>query len=519
MNRPTKNFSLLYVGKEDDAYLASLSKRYFFAPYEEAYNVFHSHRPDIVIYNGNDVAFCSFIKRLSPDTPIVFLGQKDAELLYEAINIGIDKFFTTPYDRKKLLQTIKELETKLFLKRAKEYNTFMLHQYKLAIDSSNIVSKTDINGIITYVNEEFCKISGYSKDELIGKNHNIVRHPDVPKEHYKRFWDTILAKKIWKGTVKNRAKDGSTFYVNTTVIPILDSENNIVEFVAIRYDVTQSVHLQEKLQKKENELEDLNKNLEQMVEQKTKELQELNLTLEERIKKEVEKNRAKDRMMFQQARLAALGEMLGNIAHQWRQPLMELGLILYKMKKNPEQIENIYKKGVALLENMSQTISDFQNFFSPTKKREVFNVQETIKQTISIIEGSLEKLGVRIDIEAGADYMVEGYKSEFSQVILNILSNAKDILQYSNKKMITIKIYTQDFLYIDIYDTGGGIDSKSIDKIFEPYYTTKAKGTGLGLYMSKMIIEKSMDGMLTAHNWEEGALFRIQLPLKESDGV
>ncbi|MFT7005484.1 MAG: PAS domain S-box-containing protein, partial [Sulfurimonas sp.] len=113
----------------------------------------------------------------------------------------------------------------------------MLKQYKEAIEKSNIISKTDKEGIITFVNDEFCKISGYTRDELIGQNHNIVRHPDVEASSFKLLWDTINDKKTYKDTVKNLAKDGSTFYVNTTVIPILDENKNTEEFVAIRYDV------------------------------------------------------------------------------------------------------------------------------------------------------------------------------------------------------------------------------------------------------------------------------------------
>ena len=104
------------------------------------------------------------------------------------------------------------------------------------------------------MNDEFCKISAYSKEELIGKNHNIVRHPDVPNVTFKILWQTIKAKKIYKSTVKNRAKDGSVFYVNTTVIPILDENENIEEFIAIRYDVTQEIFYKHSLEKKESEL-------------------------------------------------------------------------------------------------------------------------------------------------------------------------------------------------------------------------------------------------------------------------
>ena len=114
----------------------------------------------------------------------------------------------------------------------------MSNTYQEAIENSNIVSKTDINGIITFVNDEFCKISGYSYDELIGQNHNIVRHPDVSNSNFENLWKTILAKKAFKATVQNLTKDKKTVYLNTTITPILDENENIIEFIAIRYDVT-----------------------------------------------------------------------------------------------------------------------------------------------------------------------------------------------------------------------------------------------------------------------------------------
>lgn len=516
-------FTILFIGKED-AYIPIIKgfckELYQTQKLAEAFEIFQKRNPDIVIYAKDDnVAFCKKLKEQAPATPLLYIGQKDAQKLYEALEARVDKYLLLPLDTKLLQASLEEFISQLFMQKAKEYNTFMLHQYKNAIDSSNIVSKTDINGIITYVNEEFCKISGYSKEELIGKNHNIVRHPDVPKEHFKRFWDTILAKKIWKGTVKNRAKDGSTFYVNTTVIPILDWNGDIVEFVAIRYDVTESVKLQEQLQKKEKELEILNKELEKRVEEKTKQLRQLNLTLEKRIKNEVAKNREKDRMMFQQARLASLGEMLGNIAHQWRQPLMELSILLYKMKKlsYKKDLSELYERGNSILEKMSQTISDFQNFFSPSKKKEHFNIVESIQNTYTIVEGTLKKNGITLKLCYTTEPLVYGYKNEFSQVILNIVSNAKDVLIERNieKKEIIVQIKEcPDFVRVEIEDNAGGVDKSIVDKIFEPYFTTKStkKGTGLGLYMSKMIIEQSMGGELKLKNTKRGAKFIITLP-------
>ncbi|WP_234697127.1 PAS domain S-box protein [Nitrosophilus alvini] len=549
--RPLRKFTLLYVEDSVLEQKKMLPVLNFYFPKihvasngKEGLEIFEKTEPDIVISDTkmpemDGISMAKEIRKINKHVPIILFGNKSTDCLLEAIEAKVDRYLLKPVDIKKLHEILEETETKIFLEKARSYNTFLLHQYKQAIDSSNIVSKTDINGIITYVNDEFCKISGYSREELIGKNHNIVRHPDIPKEVYEKFWNTILSKKIWKGTVKNRAKDGSTFYVNTTVVPIVDSNGKIVEFVAIRYDVTESVKLQERLKRKEEDLEKLNRELERRVEEQTRKLRELNLTLEKRVIKEVEKNRQKDKLMFQQARLASLGEMIGNIAHQWRQPLMELGILLYNIKKRHDEntldkkmMQTLYEKSNSIIERMSQTISDFQNFFKPNKKKESFNIEKVIKDSLTIVEGSLEKSGIEIKMDIEKNISIEGYSNEFSQVIVNIINNAKDVLNQKNpeNKKIEISVKTKseqtgngkkDFVEIFIKDNGGGIDKKIIDKIFEPYFTTKhsKQGTGIGLYMSKMIIEQSMNGTLEARNHDDGAEFIIKLPLEyEKDG-
>jgi len=500
--------------------------------------IFKSENFDIILSGSDRLDDIEKLKEINPNIEIIIIGSKNSDELLKAVNINVYKYLTLPLNLNDLKTSLQKLETKIFLQKAKEYNTFLLHQYKAAIDSSNIVSKTDINGIITYANNEFCKISKYQRENLIGQNHNIVRHPDVPKETFEKFWKVILSKQIWKGTVKNRAKDGETFYLNTTVIPILDSRSEIVEFVAIRYDVTKNIKLQERLKKKEEELKRLNINLEKKVQEQTKKLRELNINLEKKIKEEVKKNREKDRLMFQQARLASLGEMLGNIAHQWRQPLMELGLLIYQIKKSFKadnlddmKMQKLYEKSNFIIERMSQTIIDFQNFFKPDKKYEYFSIKEALNYSLAIVKGSLKRENISIKIKSKSDIIVKGFQNEFSQVIVNIINNAKDALikKIECKRKIEIEIQKEEscFLFgetrsdktavITIKDNGGGIDNKIIDKIFEPYFTTKhsSQGTGLGLYMSKMIIEQSMKGLLEAKNLEDGALFTIKLPIIE----
>ncbi len=400
----------------------------------------------------------------------------------------------------------------------------MLEQYKEAIEKSNIISKTDVNGIITFVNDEFCKISGYTKEELLGKNHNIVRHPDVPASVFRALWETIKAKKTYKATVKNRAKDGRTFYVNTTVIPILDKKNNIEEFVAIRYDVTKEVFYKKSLEQKERELQELNENLEKRVQEKTKELKELNETLERRVREEIAKNEEKQKVMFWQSRLASLGEMLANIAHQWRQPLTELSLTLFSLKKaavngNIQELENLYSESKAIIQNMSTTIDDFTNFFKPTKHKHCFKVAESINESLNILEKIIikEMISVHTEFE---DVEVLGSANELTQVIINLIQNSKDAFLQSSVLLKEIYIGVkkeQDFALITFEDNAGGIQEKEIYKIFEPYFTTKhsSSGTGLGLFMSKMICEQGLNGSIDVFSKRGRTKFSIKIPLQK----
>ena len=403
----------------------------------------------------------------------------------------------------------------------------MNNTYLEAIENSNIVSKTDINGIITFVNDEFCKISGYSYDELIGQNHNIVRHPDVPTSNFETLWKTVLNKKPYKATVKNLTKDGKTVYLNTTITPILDDKSNIIEFIAIRYDVTAEVELKKHLELKDKELEQLNLTLEQKVVEQTKQLKELNKTLEQKVALEIKKNEEKQKMLFWQSRMASLGQMLGNIAHQWRQPLTELNLTLFNMKractKNDEKkVDELYKESKLLILNMSSTIEDFSNFFNPQKEKKSFEIKEAVNEALVILRKVIEMENINIKIDVPIKYKVLGVSNELSQVIINLIQNSKDAFKINdvkNKKItITLKeeqILDKKYSLLEISDNAGGISKENADKIFEPYFTTKHKsqGTGLGLFMSKMIIEKSLDGELSHENIKNGSLFTIKLVL------
>ncbi len=405
----------------------------------------------------------------------------------------------------------------------------MSDTYQKAIENSNIVSKTDINGIITFVNDEFCKISGYSYDELIGQNHNIVRHPDIPSSSFENLWKTILSKEPYKATVKNLTKDKKTVYLNTTITPILDVNENIIEFIAIRYDVTAEVELKKSLEQKDKELEELNQNLEQKVKEQTKQLKELNKTLKQRVLEEIKKNEEKQKLLFWQSRMASLGQMLANIAHQWRQPLTELNLTLFNMKKasinhNEEKIQELYKESKTLISSMSSTIEDFTNFFNPQKDKKSFEIKSAINEALFILKKLLEIENINIQINIPNNYKIIGVANELSQVIVNLIQNSKDAFIQNNIKdktiIIDVKeqiIQSKKYLLLEIKDNAGGINKNHIEKIFDPYFTTKHKsqGTGLGLFMSKMIIEKSLEGELSHKNCDDGSIFTITILAEE----
>ena len=401
----------------------------------------------------------------------------------------------------------------------------MFTQYREAIENSNIVSKTDIYGIITFVNDEFCNISGYSREELIGKDHNIVRHPDVPDSKFQKLWDTILSKQTYRTMVKNLAKDGSTFYVNTTITPILNAQGEIEEFIAIRYDVTQEVELKLALEEKERELRQLNQTLEARVQEQTKALFELNQKLEHRVEEEVEKNEQKQKILFSQSRFASLGQMIANIAHQWRQPLTELNLSLFSLKtamhqNETEMFERYYDDAKKTIQSMSQTIENFQNFFNPNKPVEPFNPVESFYDALTLIRKDLKKAKITLHTSLGKNILLIGISNELTQVLINLLQNAKEALSDIEKKEKKIFVFIaeeKEHVLITVQDNGEGIKEDMLEKIFDPYFSTKhaSQGTGLGLFMSRMIIQQSLGGTITASNNETGALFTIRLPKKE----
>ena len=259
-----------------------------------------------------------------------------------------------------------------------------------------------------------------------------------------------------------------------------------------------------------------------------KEEKEINETLEKRVFEETSKQKEQEQLLIQQTRLAAMGEMIGNIAHQWRQPLNALGLVFQNLKfsyeigeLNDEVLNRTVDKAEMLTKNMSKTIDDFRNFFRPNKAKEYFDINKSVLDAISLVESTFVHHNIKLEKDFKEEKIdVFGFPNEFSQVILNIISNAKDALIGNKIENPMIKIETKvedDYAYISIKDNALGIKDEIIHKIFEPYFTTKdeVQGTGIGLYMSKIIIEKNMNGKIYLENTHEGANFIIKLFMKD----
>lgn len=259
-------------------------------------------------------------------------------------------------------------------------------------------------------------------------------------------------------------------------------------------------------------------------------LLELNRTLSSRVEAEVAANREKDSMLIQQARQASMGEMIGNIAHQWRQPLNTVALLVQELELKAwdgpldrSAIGEFSTQTLAVIDRMSTTIDDFRDFFRPNKAKVVFALEPLVTTALSFVEPAYKNHSIEILLENSQPATVFGYPNELSQVLLNVLNNARDALieRRALRKAVRIRVLTRGaWTVISVADSGGGIPPEVLPKIFDPYFSTKgpAKGTGLGLFMCQMIVERNMGGRISARNLEfepgiPGAEFQIELPV------
>ena len=358
--------------------------------------------------------------------------------------------------------------------------------------TANGISILDHNGMFLYANTFFKDMMEYTMEELYKESCISLSSPE-----YASASETAVQKAIKHGSIQNFRKvciTKSGIHLNASMsLSYLKSRD---EIIMITSDITQDIQYQDELKRQ--------------------------------VEMEVAKRTQQYEIMCHQSRLAAMGEMIDSIAHQWRQPLNGLGLIVQGLKHisksesfDKESLIEVEGEIMEKINYMSQTIDDFSDFFRISKTKENFDVLQSIDDALRLIDMQLKSNNVKVNIvfEEGISQEVIGFPNEFKQVVMNIVHNAMTaivkISQQNGEIDITLNSVGEK-LTICIVDNGGGIQEKNLDKIFDPYFTTRENGSGIGLYMSKIIIEHHMQGYLNVQNYNEGTKFCIELRCLES---
>ena len=347
---------------------------------------------------------------------------------------------------------------------------------------------TDEKVNIINVNRAFENDTGYKLDEIFGKNPRILKSGIQDVDFYKKMWEKLNKEGYWEGELVNKNKQGNRYIERIKINAVYDENKKLTNYIALFSDIT--------LQKEQ-----------------------------EKLLKE------KEELLFQQSKLSAMGEMIGNIAHQWRQPLSVISSSISAIKLSVgtniytnEELINFMDTVLNSTKYLSETIDDFRNFYKKDLEKEEFAIKNAIDMSFNLVKTELVKHGIKTIFINDTDFNIMGVKNQFLQVLMNILSNSKDAFIDKNidDKTIFINLYEEnDKKCIEIYDNAGGIKDDVIEHVFEPYFTTKHKsiGTGIGLYMSQEIIAKHLEGQITVTNKEfiyqdneyKGACFKITI--------
>jgi PAS domain S-box-containing protein len=433
---------------------------------ETAHNIAESGLPDRIIkVEGSDE-----IGKLASALKIMLEKLKASHVDLELL---VMKRTAELKERENFLQTIIETEPECVKLLSRDNTVISMNRAGLAMIDANSPEQVKGNSILPLVAPEYA-------DDFKSLTESV----------FQGISGTLIFEMVG---MKGRRR-----WLDTHAVPLYDSNNEIVALLGITRDITERKRAED-------------------------ELRELNRSLEQRVTEETELRMQKEHLLLQQSRLAAMGEMVGNIAHQWRQPLNVVGLIIQNIKDayeygelDEKYLDENVEKSMEIIQHMSKTIDDFRNFFRPEREKHEFRVKDAVDKAVSLIDATLKNNYIRLDIEIKEDAVAYGYPNEYSQALLNILNNAKDALLESgaDNPFITIRVFKEgEKTALTISDNAGGIPEDIMDRVFEPYFTTKeqGKGTGIGLYMSKVIIENNMGGRLTIRNTGDGAEFRIEV--------
>ncbi len=465
---------------------------------EEAWEAFAEAPFDAIITDVNmpymdGLELAQKVKEKSPSTPIIITtAYSDTDHLIDAINVGIDFFLTKPVSLDKLKKILEKIQTQLEAKNQVEKTNKLLNEYKKAVDASAILTISDLEGNITYANDKVCEISGYAKEELLGQPHSIFRHPDMSGAVFQDLWETILAKKIWKGIIKNKRKSGIPYYVDSTIVPVLDASENITQFLGIRYDVTDLI--------------------------------EKEMALQEAVKKAQAADKAKS-------------EFLANMSHEIRTPMNGIiGFLDILRGTNPseKQLEyiDIVKTSSNHLLEIINDILDISKIESGKLALELLPVDicSEIKGSAILYQGRANEKNItlRYDIDENITKILLADAVRLRQVFSNLISNAVKFTESGDVSISVRKIASDaasETILFRVEDSGIGIPKDKLHVIFSPFeqadasVTRKYGGTGLGLAICKRLVEM-MGGELSAESeMGKGSKFSFELTFKKGDGV
>ncbi|MBF0520623.1 MAG: PAS domain S-box protein [Nitrospirae bacterium] len=411
-------------------------------------------------------------------------------------------------------------------KKAEEALIEAVRQFKMISDGiPSLIWMSDIDGGCTYVNKQWQEFTGKYIDDDLGECLKESLHTDDLEKTREVYAYAFKNSKPFEVEFRLRRYDGVYVCFLNKGVPFTLPDEKFSGYIGLCTDISGRKAAEEELKEKTIQLENLNQNL------------------NARVIEEVDRGRRNEQLLIQQSKMASMGEMLAAIAHQWRQPLNALGLLVQDIEDAFEygeldslSMSDSVSKCMEQITFMSRTIDDFRNFFRPSKEEIPFNVVTAIKELLSFLTVQSVKLVLKIRVfyrqcdtevtvtdmseDSLAGILVLGYPNEFKHVVMNIVNNSKDAIVNRLKKTPELKgdirisvSEVKGKVLIEIKDNGGGISEEASHRLFEPYFSTKEaeEGTGIGLYMSKVIIENNMHGRLYAENEGEGAKFTIEL--------
>ena len=377
-------------------------------------------------------------------------------------------------------------------------------QYKELLNiSSDFIWVLDLNLMFTYCSDNAYEYCGYSAEELLGTSpHEYMNDADVENLTNSLMDSSENKTNITNTEYKFICKNGRIISVSVNAIPIFNEDGEVIAFQGTSRDITQ-----------EKEADVFLKNL--------------NETLKQKVKSELKLNKEKENQLIQQSRLAQMGEMISMIAHQWRQPLgaisatsinMQMEIELDSYDISTDDAKKVYQDHLhselesinSYVQNLTNTIDDFRNFYKPNKEVIITKLEDICEKSLNIIKASIINENINIIREYNSNEEVKVYENEMMQVILNILQNSHDNFKDKDIKDPCIIIKTSEKT-LKIIDNGGGVPEDIIEYLFDPYFSTKKNknGTGLGLYMSKTIVEEHHNGILSVENTDDGICFNI----------